>query len=46
MEVHFDIIHGLSFGIEYIAPSEEADIACPCVVLDVAMFRWVFEFTS
>lgn len=45
MEISFYLINGLSFGIEYVAPDEE-DLPNPCIVLDVACFRWIFELTT
>ncbi|MBT9137492.1 MAG: hypothetical protein DDT31_00023 [Syntrophomonadaceae bacterium] len=46
MEVTFNFIYGLSFGLEYVAADEEVDILSPCVILDFACFRWIFELTN
>lgn len=43
MEVTFDIINGLSFGLEYVAGIEGTDIPNPCIVVDFACFRWILE---
>jgi hypothetical protein len=46
MEVTFDLIVGLSFGLEYVQACEEADVPNPCIVIDFACFRWIVEFTD
>jgi hypothetical protein len=45
MQVSFDLILGLAFGLEYIQADPEADIEYSCIILDIACFRWVIEFT-
>jgi len=46
MEVTFDIILGLSFGLEYVQAQDEVDVPNPCVIIDFACFRWIIEFTA
>ncbi len=45
MEIYFDLINGMSFGIEYVSANEEAGVEYPCIIVDVAIFRCVLEFT-
>lgn len=44
MELTFDIINGLSFGIEYVSADPEDDLPNSCVIIDFACFRWILEF--
>ena len=46
MEVTFDIITGVAFGLEYVEAQEEADVPYPCIIVDFACFRWIIEFTG
>lgn len=46
MEVTFDIINGISFGLEYVAAAPDDFVPYPCVVVDFACFRWILEITT
>ena len=46
MEVSFDFINGMCFGIEYISADEEGGIPYSCIIVDFACFRWLLEFTN
>jgi hypothetical protein len=43
MEVTFDVIVGLSFGLEYVAALPEEGIPNSCFIVDFACFRWIIE---
>jgi hypothetical protein len=45
MDLTFVLINGVSFGLEYVAPAPDADVPYPCIILDVACFRWILEIT-
>lgn len=46
MAVTFDVINGLSFGLEYVSAAPEADVPNPCVIVDFACLRWIIELTG
>lgn len=46
MDVTFDVINGLAFGLEYVSPAPEADVPNACVIVDFACFRWIIELTG
>ena len=46
VDVDFSLIMGLALGLEYVPADEEAGIDRTCVILDVLVFRVIFEFTG
>jgi hypothetical protein len=46
MEVTFDLITGISFGLEFVPADAEVDVPYPCIVVDFACFRWIIEFVT
>lgn len=42
MEISFDFIHGIAFGIEYVPAFEDQDNT---VILDIAIFRFLFQWS-
>lgn len=44
MQMSFDMILGVSFGMEFVHAMPEADVPNSCIILDIACFRWIFEF--
>lgn len=43
MEITFDIINGLCFGIEYVPADADEGLPNPCVIMEFACFRWILE---
>lgn len=41
MHISFNLINGLSFGLEYVSADDELEF--PCIIFDFAIFRWVIE---
>ena len=46
MLTSFSFINGLSFGLEYVEAKPDADIPNPCIILDFAFLRWIFDISS
>jgi hypothetical protein len=46
MEVNFDLVCGIMFGMEYVQADPEIDVPNSCLVIDFGCFRWILEFTG
>ena len=41
MQVTFELIHGLCFGIEHVSKNDEEMIDESVIILEIGFFRWL-----